>query len=100
MEADRRARIARREPGGELEPEQLVELCARVLALLAIAEGPSSVMMLIERLPYPAEPTFDQNDHRTMVAFLDHLDTVPGDPETSLGDPLTWLGSLRRSLSE
>jgi hypothetical protein len=100
FEADRRAWIARRQRADDVEPEQLIELCARVIGLSLLQQKALSVMLLTERLPYPAEPAFDERDCRIVSAFVERLETLPGDPEVDLGDPMTWFGSLRGSLPE
>lgn len=76
LEADRRAWIARRERGAPVDPEKLLKLCSRAIKLSLPKQKELSVMLLLQRLPWPAEPGFNQSDYEIVVAFLDRLDQL------------------------
>ena len=80
LEADRRAHIAHREPGPEADPDCVVMLLARIISLSVAQQHQFLECLIVERLPFPSEPTFDENDLLAVGELVDRLEEA-GDRE-------------------
>ena len=74
LEADRRAHIARRTPGPDVDPAELVRLMARALALPLLQQRELVMTFVLERIPFMGDPEFDQNDYETMLFCVERLE--------------------------
>jgi hypothetical protein len=74
LEADRRAHIAHRAPGPEADPQRIVMVLARIIALPLEQQHKFLECLVIERLPFPADPAFDHNDLVAVGALVDKLE--------------------------